>query len=151
MTEETAPAESEPAVNAGISVDFLILSDAAQVQGDKLYMLGGGWSIIWAKSFPARHQVAVAAGILVPWLETNARHRFRIRAQAEGGTTLGEIGGEFEQGRPAGMPAGATQRVMLTATMNLQFERPGDVSVEFWLDDVMAKAVPFRTVERPAR
>ncbi len=142
---------NEEQVSNGISVDFLILADAAQVQGDKLYLLGGGWSIVWAKSFPARHQVAVAAGILVPWLETNARHRFRIVAQAEGGVSLGEIGGEFEQGRPAGLPAGATQRVMLTATMNLQFERAGDISIEFWLDDVLAKTSPFRTVERPAR
>ena len=142
---------NDDAATSGIGVDFMILADAAQVQGDKLYLLGGGWSIIWAKSFPARHQVAVAAGILVPWLETNARHRFRIRAHAEDGKALGEIGGEFEQGRPAGLPAGSTQRVMLTATMNLQFERPGDVSVEFWLDDTLAKTVPFRTVERPAR
>ena len=56
----------------GITADFLILADAAQVQGEKLYMLGGGWSLIWAKEFPAQHQMAVAAGILVPWMETNA-------------------------------------------------------------------------------
>lgn len=150
MNDDAAVSGGE-AVNSGISVDFLILADAAQVQGDKLYLLGGGWSIVWAKQYPARHQVAVAAGILVPWLETNARHRFRIRAQAEEGKALGEIGGEFEQGRPAGLPAGSTQRVMLTATMNLQFERAGDVSIEFWLDDALLKTVPFRTVQRPQR
>ncbi len=150
MNEELSAGSSDQ-VNSGITVDFLILADAAQVQGDKLYLLGGGWSIIWAKSFPARHQVAVAAGILVPWLETNIRHRFRIVALAEGGVVLGEVGGEFEHGRPAGLPPGATQRVMWTATMNLTFERAGDVSVEFWLGDVLAKTSPFRTVERKAR
>jgi hypothetical protein len=30
-----------------ISADFLILADSAQVQGDKLHMLGGGWTFIW--------------------------------------------------------------------------------------------------------
>ena len=45
--------------------DFLILADSAQVQGEKLFMLGGGWSQIWAKTFPAQHQMAVAAGILL--------------------------------------------------------------------------------------
>ena len=138
-------------VPGGVSVDFLILADAAQVQGDKLYLLGGGWSMVWAKGFPAQHQMSVAAGILVPWMETNARHRFRIHVRTEDGAALGEIGGEFEQGRPAGMPAGATQRVMLTASLSLRFERAGEVVVDLWLDDALAKTVPFRVAERPAR
>ena len=29
-------------MEGGITFDFLILADAAQVQGDKLYLLGGG-------------------------------------------------------------------------------------------------------------
>ena len=89
-------------MSEGIAADFLILADAAQVQGEKLYMLGGGWSMIWAREFPAQHNLAVAAGILVPWLETNVRHQFRIVVHAEDETQFGEVGGEFEQGRAPG-------------------------------------------------
>lgn len=133
-----------------LDADFLILADAAQVQGDKLYMLGGGWSLIWAKDFPAQHQISIAAAILVPWLETNRRHKFRIIVHTEGGTQLGEFGGEFEQGRPAGLPAGTTQRVMLAVSFGVRFEAATEASAELWLDDQLAKSVPFRVVQRPA-
>ena len=134
-----------------ITTDFLILADAAQVQGEKLHMLGGGWSIVWAKDFPAQHQMAVAAGILVPWLETNTRHQFRIRIVAEDGALFSEVGGEFEQGRPAGMPAGTTQRVMIAANMGIRIEEPCEAAAELWLDGALARSVPFRVVQRQPR
>jgi hypothetical protein len=134
-----------------VSTDFLILADSAQVQGEKLHMLGGGWSIIWVKEFPAQHQMAVAAGILIPWLDTNARHEFRIRIVAEDGAVFGEVQGQFEQGRPAGMPAGTTQRVMIAANMGIRLDRACEASVELLIDGDLARAVPFRVVQRPAR
>jgi hypothetical protein len=136
-------------VSDGLAPDFVILADAAQVQGDKLYLLGGGWTMIWAKEFPAQHQMAVAAGILVPWLETNAKHNFRILVRAEDGTTFTDVGGEFEQGRPPGLPPGTTQRVMFTVNMGIRIERPVEASAELWIDGTLARSVPFRIVERP--
>jgi hypothetical protein len=135
----------------GITADFLILADAAQVQGEKLYMLGGGWSFIWAKEFPAQHQMAVAAGILVPWMETNVRHQFRVHVRTEDGVTFGDVSGEFEQGRAPGLPGGTTQRVMLTVNLGIRIEQPLEAVAELSLDGVVAKAVPFRVVAAPAR
>jgi hypothetical protein len=135
----------------GVSADFLILADSAQVQGDKLHMLGGGWTFIWAKSFPAQHQLAVAAGILVPWLETNTTHAFRIEMRAEDGTKFGEVGGNFERGRPAGLPAGITQRVMIAANFAIRIEKACEGVTELWLNDTLAKSVPFRVVQRVQR
>jgi hypothetical protein len=134
-----------------ITADFLILADSAQVQGEKLYMLGGGWSAIWAKEFPAQHQMAVAAGILVPWMETNQRHTFKLQIRTEDQTVLGEISGAFEQGRAAGLPAGTTQRVLLSMNVSIRLEKPGDAQADLYLDDALAKSVPFRIVQRPQR
>jgi Family of unknown function (DUF6941) len=133
----------------GLAPDFVILADAAQVQGDKLYLLGGGWTMIWVKEFPAQHQMAVAAGILVPWLETNAKHNFRILVRAEDGATFTDVGGEFEQGRPPGLPPGTTQRVMFTVNMGIRIERPVEAAAELWIDGALARSVPFRIVETP--
>ncbi len=133
-----------------LTADFLILADAAQVQGDKLYMLGGGWSVFWAKAFPAQHQLSVAAAILVPWLETNRRHQFRVTVRTEAGATLAEFGGEFEKGRPAGLPAGSSQRVLLAVGFGVRFEAATEASVDLRLDGELAKSVPFRVVQRPA-
>jgi hypothetical protein len=132
-----------------IAADFLILADAAQVQGEKLYMLGGGWSQVWAKEFPATHQMAVAAGILVPWMETNARHHFRIHVHTEDGTTFGDVQGEFEQGRPTGLPPGTTQRVMLTVNLAIRIENACEAIAELSLDGALARSVPFRIVASP--
>ena len=142
---------NEEGISDSISADFVILCDAAQVQGEKLFMLGGGWSLIWAKEFPAQHQMAVAAGILIPWLETNSRHRFRIQVRAEQGTVFGDVNGEFEQGRPPGLPPGTTQRVMLTLNLGIRFTEPCEAVTELFLDDTLAKTVPFRIIQSPPR
>jgi hypothetical protein len=134
-----------------VAPDFLILADSAQVQGDKLHMLGGGWTIVWAKAFPAQHQMAVAAGILVPWMETNVRHRFQVRVVAEDGAVFGELSGEFERGRPAGLPAGTTQRVLVAANMTIRFEKACEAAAELWLDGSLSRSVPFRIVQRQTR
>jgi hypothetical protein len=136
-------------VAEGISADFLILCDAAQVQGEKLYVLGGGWTQIWAKQFPAQHHVSVAAGILVPWLETNMKHQFKVQLRAEDGTVFSEVQGEFEQGRPSGLPPGSSQRVMLAINSNLRLEKACEAVAELSLDGAVAKTVPFRVVARP--
>ena len=138
-------------MEGGITVDFLILADAAQVQGDKLYLLGGGWSLIWAKDFPVQHQLAVAAAILVPWMDTNHKHQFRIRLRGEDGASFADVGGEFEQGRPPGLPPGSTQRVLISMNMAIKLEKPLEAVAELWLDEVLAKSVPVRVVRRPSR
>jgi hypothetical protein len=131
--------------------DFLILADAAQVQGEKLFMLGGGWSQVRAKQFPAQHQMAVAAGILIPWLQTNMQHEFRVQVRDEEGKTFGEITGKFEQGRPPGLPPGTTQRVMLAINFTIRIEKACEAVAELSLDGNIAKSVPFRIVGAPAR
>lgn len=143
MTSET--------VATAISADFLILADSAQVQGEKLYMLGGGWSMIWAKEFPAQHQMAVAAGILIPWMETNVRHAFKVTVRDEDGKPFGEIAGEFEQGRAPGLPPGTTQRVMLAINLGIRIERACEAVAELQLDGAVARTVPFRIVQNPSR
>jgi uncharacterized protein DUF6941 len=135
----------------GLESDFLILADSAQVQGEKLFILGGGWSQIWAKQFPAQHQMAVAAGILIPWMETNAKHQFKVQVRDEEGHSFGEVSGEFEQGRPPGLLAGSTQRMMLAINFGIRIEKACEAVAELSLDGAVAKTVPFRIVATPQR
>jgi hypothetical protein len=142
---------TEERVTNGIVADFLILADSAQVQGEKLFMLGGGWSQVMVKTFPAQHQMSVAAGILIPWMDTNMRHQFKVNVRDEDGKSFGEIGGEFEQGRPPGLPPGTTQRVMLAINFGIKIDKPCEAVAELSLDGNVAKTVPFRIVQAPSR
>lgn len=93
----------------------MLLADSAQAIANKLYILGGGWSV----TGPAPCTGAIAVQIKVPWDQANRRHRFELalldedgepvllRADPEAqGEPLPRIGSEFEVGRPAGALAG---------------------------------------------
>jgi hypothetical protein len=109
-----------------MKVEWLILADAAQVVGNKLYLMGGGWDVLTVnQTFPVTQRCAVAASFLVPWSETNVRHNIEIEIQDEDGKELAKIAGQFEVGRPAGIPVGTEQRTQIAADMGLTFEKPG--------------------------
>ncbi len=84
----------------------LILADSAQAVKGKLYILGGGWSVVGPKIPP----MAVAFKIEVPWDEANKAHAFKlvlldadgnpVKASSGTGEKNLEIPGEFTVGRP---------------------------------------------------
>lgn len=91
----------------------MLLCDAAQEVGGKLYILGGGWSIKGPEPTP----MALAIKIDVPWNDANERHRFVLQLESGDGGPVAfpgpqglqpvRIEGEFEVGRPPGTPAGS--------------------------------------------
>jgi hypothetical protein len=92
----------------------MLLCDAAQVAEGKLYILGGGWSITGPEPMPS----AIAIKIDVGWHETEKMHHwelFLIDADGEPvmfdtpeGRQPVEIRGDFQVGRPEGIPAGSS-------------------------------------------
>jgi hypothetical protein len=109
----------------------LLLADAAQAVGGKLYILGGGWSIIGPDPSP----MAIAIKIEVPWTEANVRHGLRLALFDEDErpvvipTQTGEQPFEFhipfEVGRPAGLQAGTPLDVTLAINMGPFPLQPG--------------------------
>ena len=87
-----------------------MLADSAQAVGGKLYILGGGWSVIGPEPAPT----AIVAKIEVPWNETNRPHTIRFELVddhgnafiAEGQEEPLVLSAEFEVGRPAGLKPG---------------------------------------------
>ena len=87
----------------------IMLADAAQESGGKLYILGGGWSVTGPEIPPS----ALALKIDVPWDQANRRHTWTLALMSEDGEPVeinGEairIEGEFEVGKPAGAAPGS--------------------------------------------
>ena len=90
----------------------LLLADAAQAIDNKLYILGGGWSVTGPDPSPS----ALAIALKVPWDEANRRHDLRVELLDSDGhpVRLGAaeegqrfvIESNFEVGRPPGLRPG---------------------------------------------
>lgn len=133
-----------------MQVEWLILADAAQIAGGKLFLLGGGWDVLHVNTaFPVRQRCAVAAAFRVPWNETNQPHSIEIEVLDEDGRSLLKSGGQIEVGRPPGLPPGLDQRAQLALDFELVFERPGTYVLVARVEDEEGQRVPFRVVAGP--
>src|SRR5688572_20974936 len=97
----------------------MLLADAAQAVGGKLYVLGGGWSMTGPEPTPS----AIAIKLEVPWDLANRPHELSLALLDDDGqpVVVGDkplqIQGRFEVGRPAGLPAGTPLDAVLALTM----------------------------------
>jgi Family of unknown function (DUF6941) len=90
----------------------MMLADAAQAVAGKLYVLGGGWSIVGPEPMP----MAIALKIDVPWDSANRRHTLRlvlvddddqpVVVPTPTGERAVELSADFEVGRPPGTKPG---------------------------------------------
>ena len=92
----------------------MILADFAQVVNGKLYIMGGGWSIIGPEPCPT----AIAIKIEVPWSQTNQKHNLKVElldsayhpvlVSTQVGNSPLIISADYEVGRPAGLIQGTS-------------------------------------------
>jgi hypothetical protein len=90
----------------------VLLCDWAEEINGKLYIMGGGWTVLTVSEPQAT--MALAVKLFVPWNRANERIRISAFLLTEDDTPVvqGEaetpvrIDGEFEVGRPAGIPPG---------------------------------------------
>lgn len=130
-----------------MEIEWLILADAAQVVGNKLYLLGGGWDrLIANKGFPLSQQIGIAMSINVPWNNTNEKHAFEIEIATEDGQQIAKVDGGFEVGRPVGILPGQDQRIQLAANAALKLNDPGIYSIMARIDGAICKRVHFSAV-----
>ena len=127
-----------------MEVEWLILADAAQVVGNKLYLLGGGWDVLTVNSgFPLRRQLGIAASVKVPWNQTNEHHNLQLQIVSEDGEVVGTVTGEFEVGRPPGIKLGQDQRLQIAAGVDMEFKKEGAYTIVASLDGTEARRVAF--------
>lgn len=93
----------------------MLLADAAQVAEGKLYVLGGGLTVVGPRPQP----LAVALVIAVPWDRANVTHNWVLELLDEDGHPVPSaerpvvVRGRFEAGRPAGLRPGTSLSVPL--------------------------------------
>jgi hypothetical protein len=129
-----------------VEVEFLILADAVQAVNGKLYMLGGGWSVLHAATIPTTRPLGIALGLRVPWQETNQLHRLEIKMlDADGAPVIPPMQAQLEMGRPPGL-RGADQTAVIAVNAAVQFSKTGSYVVQVAIEGQVAKAVAFDVV-----
>jgi hypothetical protein len=136
----------------------MLLCDAAQEMGGKLYILGGGWSRV-VKNLP-QVNMALAIKILIPWHQANEPMDFRAALVTEdgqpvmvqGGDPTSEsrqpiqVTGKIEVGRPPGLKAGTP----LDQSLVINVQAPlmaGRYRWEVWIRGALRAATAFEVLD----
>lgn len=125
----------------------ILLADFAQVADGKLYILGGGWSVA---RFAGPAQMALAIRVLVPWDQANERHALKLDLRRQDGQHFLiddqpiELGGEFDVGRPAGVPRGSELDALFAFSVGGFSLPPGSYYWQLFIDDEPAQRASFR-------
>ena len=123
------------------------LADAAQVTAGKLYVLGGAFDTVTARTFPAVHRSL--AVVLIAEVGPGDRNRdlpIRIELLDEDRGELGiESQGNLRVGAPSALPAGASSIVPLVSAFgNIRFPTPGGYVFRISHEDDELGQIPFR-------
>lgn len=118
-----------------MKLGFLLLSDAAEALNGKLYVLGGGWSVL-RLPLPQDYGFSIGLGIDVPWEGTNQKHSMELIIEDPDGNQVADepFTGEFEVGRPPGIIPGSDQRLVIALSGRFHFEREGPHAVVVRID-----------------
>ena len=103
-----------------IRVDCLLLADAAQEAGGRLYVLGGGWNRLRVADLPIQAPaLALAIRVVVPWHDTNQPLPITIQLEDPDGHRLLSDPPRLNLtvGRPPGLAPGAEQAVPLALSL----------------------------------
>jgi len=130
-----------------MDIEFLIIADAVEAANGKLYMIGGAWDRWTSRTYPSPIHLGIAIGLLVPWDETNQRHRISVSVgDADGNRIVPEMGAEVEVGRPPGMRPGSPQRAVLAINAGFPLPNPGRYEVCVAAPNDIEKKVTFDAV-----
>jgi hypothetical protein len=114
-------------LNEGTTIDFLLTADFAEVVQGKVYVMGAGWDKFAPPAYPAVMRIGLAAGIRVPYLESNVPHHLSVTLRSGDGVDLFRIDGDLETGRPAGSRG---ESILVPLAVNAQVDISGPQLME---------------------
>ncbi len=130
----------------------MLLCDAAQAVGGKLYVLGAGWTHL-VQGVPV--PMALAVRIRVPWDQSNRPFDLHIHLITDEGTPVDlgqgpiEAHTRVEVGRPPGMRQGTPLVSVFALNVGALVLAPGRYVWELEIGDVEYAREPFDVLEQP--
>lgn len=130
-------------------LDWVMLADAAQIVGGKLYVLGGGWdTLVVSGPFPVNRPCGLAVAFRLPSAAAAQRRTARIQVtDVEGTSTIATAEVQFQAARAPGADETLPQRVQLAAGLNLSFPKTGTYVVTVTVEGSEVGRTRFRVVQ----
>ena len=130
-----------------VAIEFIMLSDHAEVITGKLYMMGGGYDRRFISDIKVPVTLSMVVSILVPWNLTNQPHTVNLRVETEDGTRVGqEVQGELTVGRSPQAISGQLFRVMTVVNFTSQLPQLGGYKVIASLSNGESETTTFYAV-----
>ena len=130
-----------------VSIEFIMLTDHAEVVNGKLYMMGGGYDRRIINDIATPATLSMVVSVLVPWNLTNQPHTVKLRIETEDGRTVGqEIQGSLTAGRGIEAVSGQMFRVMAVVNCTLPLPQFGGYRVTASLPGGQSKTTTFYAV-----
>ena len=133
-----------------MKLDWAILANAAEVQNNLIYVLGGGWDTGSRPQFPAPFQGALAMRLLLHPTEMSKAHKVEIQLNDEDGQSIAAPIGLNTNPTPSPLshPSGwDVPALVIVGMQGLMIPKPGRYSLEILLDDQHFRTIPFRFVQ----
>ena len=114
-----------------MKIEFALLADAAQAVGGKVFVLGGGWNLFRAASYPAPVQLAIAIGLGFSPDEVGIKYPLNVVIADEAGVpVVPEMKGQVETGQPApDVPKTASVKIPVAININMSLPHPGTYGI----------------------
>jgi len=136
-----------------ITIDYMVVADAAISAEGKHYIHGAGWDTIFAAHFPTTHpSIAVAFLLRVPWNDANYPCRVEVDIlDADGHSILpnppGPLGGPITVGRPPNATMGNDLLAPLVFNLvNATFNGPGDYVIVMRRESEVTNRYPIHLI-----
>jgi hypothetical protein len=133
-----------------IQIRVMLLADAAQAVGGKLYVLGGGFDRINMPTVPFSHRFDLAMLIEVPWVATNQPFQVVVELHDADGEPMGyRAEATMETGRPPGTRQGTALTVPVAVPVVADFPGPGRYILQASINGREANRVALEAVALP--
>ncbi len=130
-----------------MEIDYLLLAEHAEIQGNKLYLMGGGWDTMHVADAPANIRLMVAAGVRVDWDETNTAVPLVLRIDDDDAQEVFRLNGQMNVGRPPQLLAGTSQLSQMTFAVQTRLKELGGYRITLVAGTEAAevrRSIPFR-------
>jgi hypothetical protein len=126
-------------------IEWVILADNAEVIGNRLFLMGGGWDTLAPPNMPFTQFLAIAVSLQVDWEDVahEVEHRIDIAHAPVGGDQKLLARAVFTPVRTPLMREGENQRAQLAIKLSIQFDMAGTHDIITTLDGQTSKSVRF--------